>query len=151
MLIKLRDDKEFLTEALNELNQELEMKEKIWTSGQSFFSNFEMAQELGVDPIIYGLIMCNLKMNRLKSCIARKADHNDKDLYDSLLDLASYATLTRALLKRTKDRKKNIQDTPKSVSDSSVLTQQINAQNAQNDFYDSLSAEDKMKLMQRTY
>lgn len=104
------EDQKFLEDAINDVKSMLLKKRDIWTSGQGAFNNFEIHDGFDVDPIQFALVMCNLKLNRLKSCWDRQTTpHNghialDKDAEDSMIDLASYAILGLALMRKERDK-----------------------------------------------
>lgn len=102
------DESKFLDEAIEEVKAMLTKKREIWTKGQGPFQNFDIHGELGVSPVQMALAMCNLKMNRLKSCWTRHTFRSDtaygfvedEDAYDSWLDLAAYSMIGMALTRR---------------------------------------------------
>ena len=99
-----------LEKAIERVTGMLIRKKDIWTHGQDVYVNFDINKEIGIDPIKFGVAMCNLKMNRLRT---RLNDHqvdnaNDLDLEDTLVDIASYAILTLGLVYRERERSKTI-------------------------------------------
>ena len=98
----------FLTAAINKVTGMLKAKDKIWAFKAPTFENFDIHRAFGVEPIQWGLTMCNLKLNRLKKRWIEHQDpatcHSnfakDKDVEDTLIDLASYAILTLGLVYR---------------------------------------------------
>jgi hypothetical protein len=105
------NDMEYLDAAIKQATDMLTKKRDIWTAGQGVFQNFEIHDDFGVEDVQMGLLMCNLKMNRIKSCW-KKASISEfphlefnggTDSQDSVLDLACYALLTLAMMKRESD------------------------------------------------
>ncbi len=102
----MNDEGRFLEGAIEEVKQMLMKKKDIWTTGQGPFENFDIHEGFDVDPIQFALVMCNLKLNRLKSCWNQSflphggPIHENPDARDSMIDMASYAILGLALMKR---------------------------------------------------
>lgn len=99
------DENKFLEDAVTEVTSMLLKKKEIWTAGQGPFQNFDIHKDLDINPVQFALTMCNLKMNRIRSSwIRTRNDHDgfcmDKDAEDSVIDLASYAILALALVRR---------------------------------------------------
>lgn len=95
--------------AITRVKDMLLKKKGIWTSTNSPFENFDIAQEFHMTPIQWGLSMCNLKLNRIKNrydiwSLKSSTDglSADPDFEDSLIDLASYAILVLGLVEREK-------------------------------------------------
>lgn len=102
------DDQHYLNESMKKVFAALDSKGQTWASNADAFENFDLMKELGVSPHLFGLIMCRLKMNRLKSSLKRTGGVlvGDADAKDCLLDLASYAILTLGILEREEARSK---------------------------------------------
>lgn len=104
------EEGKFLEGAIEEVKQMLLKKRDIWTTGQGPFQNFDIHEDFDVDPIQFALVMCNLKMNRLKSCWNQQfLPHagplcKNADARDTLVDIASYAILGLALMERAKNK-----------------------------------------------
>jgi hypothetical protein len=97
----LHNDPALLEAVIQETRDELLDKQIKWTYDKPIFDNFDCQASLGIDPAMFAVAMCQVKMNRVLSAIQNK---NDDDLYDSLKDLTSYSLFARALLKRKKIR-----------------------------------------------
>lgn len=106
------DESKFLEGAIEEVKQMLLRKKDIWTTGQGPFQNFDVHEDFDVDPIQFALVMCNLKMNRLKSCWNQQflphagPLYKNTDARDSLIDVAAYAILGLALMDRAEHGEK---------------------------------------------
>lgn len=93
-----------IEETLGEITDTLQAKRKTWTAEAPLFDNFDVMRDFDLDPIRMGLVMCRLKMNRLKSvwakCGGAAGMATDADAQDTIKDLACYAILTMAMMKR---------------------------------------------------
>ena len=104
------EDSEYLTQAIADVTGMLTKKKDVWTNGMPIFENFDLSEEFGGNPVQFALQMCRLKMNRLKSVFWKHQFRSDTphgfiedpDGEDSLVDLASYAILGLALVRRRK-------------------------------------------------
>jgi hypothetical protein len=92
-------DEQALEKAISTVTRMLIQKKEIWTADEGVFKNFEIHKALGVSPLQFALVMCNLKMERVKTRF-RHSDGiiDDAEIEDSLIDLASYAQLALGIL-----------------------------------------------------
>lgn len=110
--MSVNNDQAHLDASIARVTGMLTAKREIWTANSPLFENFDIQRDLGVDPTQFGLQMCLLKMSRLKKRFGQyrynlSPSHGfsaDPDAEDSLVDLASYALLTLALVYREKAR-----------------------------------------------
>lgn len=104
----MQNDDLHLIAAIERVTGMLQAKKKVWAPESPTFENFDIAQEFGTHPITFGLLMCGLKLNRIKKRFSDTFNSgrdftalaNDPDFEDSLIDLASYATLTLGMAYR---------------------------------------------------
>jgi hypothetical protein len=120
MTTVFKSDGEYLIDACNEMVETLKQKREDWATGMGVFECFDAQRELGDDPLEFAIKMCNLKMVRLKSCVNRRhqkttAPGLDRDLKDSIKDLAGYALLAFGLYKREMNKDPKLVSKPDSV------------------------------------
>jgi hypothetical protein len=99
-------DEQCLETAIEDVTKMLWAKRDVWTAQAPVFENFDIMTELDIGPVTFGAAMCRLKMNRVMKQLGKTSL---EDLDDSLLDLACYAILTRAMLKREQGKSKPLQ------------------------------------------
>lgn len=105
MAVTQQNDEFYLDAAIKEVTEVLTRKRQDWATGMQVFECFDAQKDFGDDPLEFALKMCNLKMTRLRSCVARRnaktvAPGLDRDLEDTIKDLAGYALLALGLYKR---------------------------------------------------
>lgn len=102
----------YIEGAIEDVKSMLLKKREVWTEDSQPFKNFDIAQDFDIDPFQWAMSMCNLKLNRLKTRYKNNPEgfKNDPDARDSLIDLASYATLALALINRDQPVKVDFKD-----------------------------------------
>lgn len=100
-------DERFLQEAQAIVRNTLSIKKDVWTGGVDVFDNFDIMHEfMHVAPLNFALMMCRLKMNRIKSRFLQTHPDDfarDPDLEDSVKDLACFAILALGIIQREKE------------------------------------------------
>jgi hypothetical protein len=113
----MSNDQRYLDQAIEQVTGILQKKRTIWgAEGDPVFENFDLAEEFDVISTQFGLLMTNLKMNRLKKRWAQNPGTAefflDADAKDSLVDLASYALLTLGTYLREEARVERMCEPP---------------------------------------
>ena len=114
MVSLVLNDAHYLDAAIEKVTGVLTQKRQDWATGMEVFECFDAQKDFGDDPLEFAVKMCNLKMTRLKSCVARKhsgvmtpvgeAAH-ERDYEDTIKDLAGYALLAYGMFLREQANK----------------------------------------------
>jgi hypothetical protein len=114
MVVVTKNDAHYLDAAIEKVTGVLTQKRQDWATGMEVFECFDAQKDFGDDPLEFAVKMCNLKMTRLKSCVARKKNGvltpvgeaaHEKDYEDTIKDLAGYALLAYGMFLREQGRK----------------------------------------------
>jgi len=72
-----------------------EAKNSDYANSDDAFANFRACEMLGIDSDIAILVRMTDKMMRISNLLSRPAQVKDESIYDTLSDLANYATILK--------------------------------------------------------
>jgi hypothetical protein len=117
MVSLVLNDAHYLSAAIEKVTGVLTQKKDDWATGMEVFQCFDAQKDFGDDPLEFAIKMCNLKMTRLKSCVARKKNGvmtpvgesaHERDYEDTIKDLAGYALLAYGMFLREQANKTRV-------------------------------------------